>query len=142
MWATLTAFRRYPFLNVCLWVKGNAHWQRTPFVFVGNNEYQMEGLAMGERECMTSGQLSLYFAERPGRLRIVQLALRALAGRLKQARDFNVLIATEIVISSRRRHLRVANDGEITYMKPPLHYRIRPASLTVLGASLPGPTNP
>jgi diacylglycerol kinase family enzyme len=139
LWASVTALRKYPFLSVCLSVEGKEHRRRTPFVFIGNNEYRMEGFAMGERERLDSGRLSLYVAQRPGRLRLVQLALRALIGRLKQARDFDVLLATEIVIESRHHHFRVATDGEITVMTPPLHYRIRPASLTVVGTTPPGP---
>ncbi len=134
LWATITALRRFPFLSVCLSVQGREHRRRTPFVFIGNNEYRIEGFALGERESLTGGRLSLYATQRPGRLRLVQLALRALAGRLKQARDFDALLATEIVVESRHHHLLVATDGEITVMKPPLRYRIRPASLTVVGA--------
>lgn len=132
LWATVTALRRYPFLSVCLSVAGRELRRRTPFVFIGNNEYRMAGFALGARESLTGGRLSLYATQRPGRLRLVQLALRALLGRLKQARDFDALLATEIVVESRHRHLRVATDGEITVMVPPLRYRIRPASLTVL----------
>ena len=139
LWASVTALRKYPFLSVCLSVEGNEHRRRTPFVFIGNNEYRMECFAMGERARLDSGRLSLYVAQRPGRLRLVQLALRALIGRLKQARDFDVLLATEIVIESRHHHFRVATDGEITVMTPPLHYRIRPASLTVVGTTPPRP---
>ena len=64
----------------------------------------------------------------PSRLRLLLLALRALVGRLKQARDFEAMLASEIVVESRHRRLRVATDGEITLMAPPLRYRIRPAS--------------
>lgn len=136
-WATVTALRKYPFLDVCLSVEGKKHLRRTPFVFIGNNKYRMEGFTLGDRESLTGARLSLYSSQRPGRFRLVQLALRALVGQLKQARDFDVLLATEIVIESRHRHLRVATDGETTVMKSPLHYRIRPASLTVLGVGSP-----
>ena len=78
------------------------------------------------------GTLSLYVAQRPGRLRLLLLALRALTGRLRQARDFDALAATEIVIESRRRRLHVATDGEVTSMTPPLRYRIRPRALSVM----------
>ncbi|MEO8937499.1 MAG: diacylglycerol kinase family protein [Burkholderiaceae bacterium] len=138
LWATVTALRRYPFLSVCLSVEGRAYRRRTPFVFIGNNQYRIDGFAMGERESLTGGHLSLYATQRAGRLRLVQLALRSLVGQLKQARDFDVLLATEIVIESRHHQLRVATDGETTVMRPPLTYRIRPASLTVLGAASPG----
>jgi diacylglycerol kinase family enzyme len=131
-WATVTALRRYPFLDIAFSVDGQVYRRRTPFVFIGNNEYRMDGFSLGERERLTGGRLSLYATQRAGRLRLVGLALRALVGQLKQARDFDVVLATDIVIESRHRHLRVATDGETTMMQPPLHYCIRPASLTVL----------
>ena len=131
-WATLAALRRYPFMAVRLVVDGSERTRRTPFVFIGNNEYRMDGFAIGERTGLDRGTLSLYVAQRPGRLRLLLLALRALTGRLRQARDFDALAATEIVIESRRRRLHVATDGEVTSMTPPLRYRIRPRALSVM----------
>ncbi len=131
-WAALAALRRFPFLGVALVVDGKEVLRRTPFVFIGNNEYRMEGFAIGERSGIDDGRLSLYVAQRPGRLRLLQLALRALTGRLRQARDFDAILATDIVIQSRRRRLRVATDGEVSVMTPPLRYRVRPASLLVI----------
>jgi diacylglycerol kinase family enzyme len=131
-WAALAVLRRYAFMRVRLTVDGTERVRRTPFVFIGNNEYRMEGFAIGERAGLQDGRLSLYVAQRPGRLRLLQLALRALFGRLRQARDFDTLLATEIVIESRHRRLHVATDGEVSLMTPPLRYRIRPASLTVM----------
>jgi hypothetical protein len=61
----------------------------------------------------------------------VLLALRALVGRLRQARDFEALLATDVVISSRHRRLQVATDGEIHEMRTPLRYRIRRSCLQV-----------
>lgn len=131
-WAALAALRRFPFLGVALVVDGKEVLRRTPFVFIGNNEYRMDGFAIGERSGIDDGRLSLYVAQRPGRWRLLQLALRALTGRLRQARDFDAILATDIVIQSRRRRLRVATDGEVSVMTPPLHYRVRPASLLVI----------
>ena len=66
-WALLAALRRYPFLGVALAIDGKEVLRRTPFVFIGNNEYRMEGFAIGERSGVDDGQLSLYVAQRPGR---------------------------------------------------------------------------
>ena len=132
VWATLAALRRYAFLSVRLSVDGAEQRWRTPFVFIGNNEYRMEGFAIGERTGLADGVLSLYVAQRPGRWRLLLLALRALTGDLRQARDFAAMRAAEIVVESRHRRLRVATDGEVTVMTPPLAYRIRRASLSVL----------
>jgi diacylglycerol kinase family enzyme len=142
VWATLGALRRFPFMSVRLKVDGAEGLRRTPFVFIGNNAYTMQGFAIGERDRLDAACLSLYVAQRAGRLRLLQLALRALLGRLRQARDFDALVAGAIDVESRRRRLRVATDGEITVMTPPLHYRIRPASLLVAAAPAPAGTSP
>lgn len=131
-WATMAALRRYPFLNVRLTLNGERHARRTPFVFIGNNEYLMQGLNIGERERLDGGHLSLYVAQRPGRLGLVRLAFHALLGRLAQLKDFDVLTSTEMDIETRHSRLRVATDGEVTVMATPLHYRVRKAALTVL----------
>ncbi|XLZ72263.1 diacylglycerol kinase family protein [Massilia sp. SR12] len=131
-WATLAALRRFPFLNVRLAMGEADHARRTPFVFIGNNEYQMEGFNIGERARLDGGKLSVYVAQRPTRFGLLKLALRALFGRLRQAREFDVFQACEMSIETRHRRLRVATDGEVTVMAPPLRYRIRPAALPVI----------
>ncbi|WP_034292715.1 diacylglycerol kinase family protein [Herbaspirillum sp. RV1423] len=133
--AAMEALRRYPFLDVRMLVGNTEHRRRTPFVFIGNNEYLMDGLNIGKRNTLADGKLSLYVCHRTGRLGLVRLALHALFGRLREARDFDVLSAREIEIDThhrRAKRLRVATDGEVTIMQTPLLYRIRPASLTVI----------
>ena len=131
-WATLAALKRYPFLSVRLTLGEQGHARRTPFVFIGNNEYQMQGFNIGERARLDGGTLSVYVAQRPTRFGLLKLALRALFGRLRQSREFHVFQAGEMVIETRHRRLRVATDGEVTVMTPPLRYRIRPAALPVI----------
>jgi diacylglycerol kinase family enzyme len=131
-WATLAALRRYPFLSVRLMVDGERHARRTPFVFIGNNEYVMQGFDIGARRRLDGGALSLYVAQRPGRLGLLRLALHALFGRLAQAADFDVLLAPDIEIATHHKRLRVATDGEVTIMATPLRYRIRAGALAVM----------
>lgn len=131
-WACLMALRRFPFLNVRLSIDGQQHLRRTAFVFIGNNEYLMEGFNIGARECMDAGRLSLYVSHHTGRFGLLRLALSALFGRIRQAKDFDVVCTSEILIETRHKHMRVATDGEVTVMAMPLQYRIRPAALRVL----------
>jgi diacylglycerol kinase family enzyme len=131
-WATIAALRRYPFLKVRLTAGAMQVARSTPFVFIGNNEYSMEGLSIGGRASLCDGKLSLYVAQRPGRLGLLRFAWRALFGRLAQERDFDIMLSDKFEIGTRHRHLRVATDGEVNIMATPLHYRIRPGALTVL----------
>ena len=131
-WAIIQAFRRYPLLDVRLRVNGEMLDLTTPFVFVGNNEYAMELLNIGLRERLDKGVLSIYITHRTGRLRLIGLALRAVFGRLRNDRDFLALRSNEVRIQSAHKRLRVAFDGEITVMEPPLEYRVRPRTLRVI----------
>ena len=106
--------------------------RRTPFVFIGNNRYVMEGFSIGARPSLAEGELALYMARRRGRLALLRLALRALLKRLEQAEDFEVVTGADFVISTRDARIRVATDGEVTMMETPLHYRIRPKALKVM----------
>lgn len=131
--AALAVLRRYPFLNVRLSADGQEIVRRTPFVFIGNNEYQMESFQLGARACLDAGCLSLYVAHRTGRLGLLGLAVRALFGRLRQAKDFDALRAQEIWVETHRpKRLHVATDGEVNVMTTPLHYRVLPGALRVI----------
>ncbi len=131
-WAALAVLRRYPFVEVLLEVDGNTLPRKTPFVFVGNNRYEMEGFRIGERASLCAGELSLYVANRTGRLGLVRLALRALFGHLDQATDFDTVYASEIEVQTRRPRIHIATDGEISLMETPLRFRISPAALKVV----------
>jgi diacylglycerol kinase family enzyme len=106
--------------------------RRTPFVFIGNNRYIMEGLSIGAREALDRGELALYMGKRRGRLALVQLALRALTKTLDQADDFEMLTGPAFVVDTTGERVRVATDGEVCMMDSPLHYRIRPRALRVM----------
>jgi diacylglycerol kinase family enzyme len=131
-WAIMAVLRRHGFMDVQLKVNGTALTRRTPFVFVGNNDYRLEGLHPGGRASLTDGVLSVYVAHRTGRWGLVRLALRALTGTLRNAREFDAFDTREVTIETRRSTVQVARDGEVSAMSPPLVYRILPLGLKVI----------
>jgi diacylglycerol kinase family enzyme len=130
--ASIAAARRYPVLSVQIDVDGKTLTRRTPFVFIGNNEYTMEGFEIGERAALDRGRLSLYLTHRMGRFGLLHLALLALFRRLDQARDFDMLTTRGFVVNTHHQRLRVSTDGEVSVMETPLSYRIRAGALRVL----------
>ena len=132
VWAAVSVLRRYPFVDVRLTLDGFSVSRRTPFVFIGNNRYEMEGLNIGGRSRLDANELSLYTSNRISRFGLLLLGLRALFKRLRNDSDFLEVTAREISIHSRHRRLRVALDGEVRVLTPPLHYRIVPQSLRVI----------
>lgn len=132
VWAAWSVLRRYPFVDVRLTVDGMSLKRRTPFVFIGNNRYEMEGFRIGARSCLSEGRLSLYTTHRTSRMGLFILAFRALIGRLRVDSDFLEVCTSEIWIDTKHRRVRVALDGEVTILTPPLHYRVLPQSLRVM----------
>jgi diacylglycerol kinase family enzyme len=132
IWAAFAVLRRYPFLDVRLNADGKEFSSRTPFVFVGNNEYEMESFNIGRRACLDAGRLSIYFSHRTGRLGLLKLALRAFLRRLPRGEEFVAMCTREVLIETRRKRVHVSTDGEVTLMQPPLRYLIRPGALRVI----------
>jgi diacylglycerol kinase family enzyme len=131
-WAALAVTRRRPFLGVRLIVDGAPMLRRTPFVFVGNNDYRMEGVRAAQRETLDGGALAVYVMNASGRRSLLWLAFQVLAGRTRELGELDHLHAAEVTVETRRRHIQVARDGEVTTMAAPLTFRIRPKALTVL----------
>jgi diacylglycerol kinase family enzyme len=128
------ALERLPLLRLTLRTEDRTMRVATPLLMVGNNRYETDLLRLGQREALDEGVLWVYLARSTGPGGVVKLGLRALAGRLEQARDFESLCTPVLQVEDRRRrrHLTVAVDGELHEFKPPLVLRSRPRSLRVL----------
>jgi diacylglycerol kinase family enzyme len=102
-------------------------------VFIGNNAYDLKGSSFGSRERLDGGELCLFVARQQSRLALLWLAVRCVAGLVDQ-RDLRTVAVPAVEVSSRRKRLLVALDGEIQSMRTPLHYRIRRAAIRVFAA--------
>lgn len=107
------------------------HEIETPFVFVGNNPYEVTGLRIGTRARLDHGTLWLCTAPHASRAKLLRLAIQTLLGWVSTA-DLLRRDVLKVQIRSKRRHLLVARDGEAGLMRTPLHYRIRPGALRML----------
>jgi len=132
IWATMHAFRRFPFLDLRIEVEGKTLKRETPFLFVGNNEYELTGFRIGARRRLDAGKLGLYLTHRVGRWGLIRVAFRALLGHLSQEKDFEAYLVDEAFVEAPRHLILVATDGEVKWMKSPLHYRSRPRDLRAI----------
>lgn len=129
------AFRtllRFPLLHVAIALAGRVTSARTPLVFIGNNEYERGDVrALGTRRRLDRGRLSVYTIRATRRLQMFWVLLRAVFRRGAHE-DFEAHAVERADIVTNKRSLRVALDGEVVRMKPPLTYRTRPRALRVL----------
>ncbi|MFL6574634.1 MAG: diacylglycerol/lipid kinase family protein [Burkholderiales bacterium] len=132
LWAALEVLDRSRLLDLRLELEDRVQECRAPFVFVGNNDYVLEGFEIGRRERLDGGMLNIYTTRRSSAAGLFGLALRALFGSLRQADDFTESAVRSLRVESRRRRLLVATDGELNAFDTPLEFRIRPRALQVL----------
>lgn len=137
--AAARVLRRFPLLRVLIRTDAGSIVAKTPFVFVGNNSYQLDVRALGSRQHLDHGELSLYTVRSASRVRTLWLLLRAMVSRL-DVKDFEHHRVREAVIRTGKHHIAVAIDGEVVRLTPPLHYRIRPRALPVIVPPAAGET--
>jgi hypothetical protein len=115
----------------------------TPFLFVGNNRYQTSGVHVGTRSKLDSGRLWVCTAPTSGRRNVISVAMRTLAGRATD-QELNAFETEELWVEPGTARVNVSTDGEVSIMDAPLHYKIRPHSLGVVGlrARQVGPAAP
>ncbi|MCB1519267.1 MAG: hypothetical protein KDJ37_01695 [Hyphomicrobiaceae bacterium] len=106
-------------------------------VAVSNNAYDEAANFMFRRHRVDAGELALYVSTHETGLRMAIAILRAMFGRWKGDPNIQHLRANSIFINSRRRRVKVSNDGEVETMRLPLRYSIKPKSLRVLTPFIP-----
>lgn len=131
-WATLAVLRRHPFLTVRIRTEDEDVVRRTPFVFVGNNEYRMSGVHPASRDSLDEGVLALYVMDASRRRSLLRLGWDVLRLGPDRVRELDLFRVTEAVVETGRSHLKVALDGEVAALTSPLRYRSRPGALRVI----------
>lgn len=128
--AAVRILLRFPLLHVAIALAGKVMSARTPFVFVGNNAYSLDVGALGSRRRLDRGQLAIVTVKSTGRLHMLWVLLRAVLER-SEPEDFESHAVERADIVTTKRSLKVALDGEVVRMRPPLQYRTRPGALRV-----------
>lgn len=104
---------------------------RTPFIFVGNNEYNIADM-QGTRDHLNDSILSVYIVNATTRFGLVKLFLAALIRQLHTVDSFEHRQAKSLTIgSTKHKAVHVSHDGELSTLKLPITYRIHPRQLRV-----------
>ena len=130
--ASLRALRSFRRRRLWISAEGLEAPVRTPLLFVGNNRYRVNLFALGRREAIDRGELSLYAVQARNRWHLFLAGLRGVFGRLDQQRDFITAYVQEAEIRSNRAALVLSLDGETVTLATPLRYRILPGALTLI----------
>jgi diacylglycerol kinase family enzyme len=144
VWAgVVTLLRAHRPLRLRLEHAGEVRVLRTATLVVGNNSLQLQQLGLPEARAVQQGQLAAIAVRPVGPLAMVGLLLRGALGRLADA-DHVVNFACDrlTVWPYGRRRLKVAMDGEVAWLSPPLVFQVAPHSLPLLVPTRDSPVSP
>jgi len=134
--AALRAFRRYPRVHVTLSVNGVQKTVTTPILVISNNAWHDQRPPL-TREALDRGELVVHVARFSSRLGLAWLALRAVLGVWHAKSLLETFKADEVRVISRKGRVMVSLDGEVTVLRSPLAFRLRPRALSVLMPASP-----
>lgn len=124
---SIRAFIRFRLYTVSI----NGQEFRTPFIFVGNNDYHIG--VTGQRDTLNEGVLCVYAVASDKRRSIVKLLFAILLGRLDQQQEFLSIKTSSLTIHTKHMSsVNVSTDGEVERLDTPLEYQSNPSSLTII----------
>jgi diacylglycerol kinase family enzyme len=137
-----TIVRQHHQLRITLEFKDHTRTVRTPTLFVGNNALQMQQIGMPPlAEALENGCLAGIMLRPVGTWSMLWLLVRGMLGRLGEADSVvSFTLRSMTVLPSRlarTRRYKVATDGEVDWMAPPLHFRVAPRPLRLLKRDAP-----
>lgn len=138
--ATWKVLRRFPVREVTIVANGSSTRARSPFVFVGNNRYDVGPRGVGERSRIDAGELSVYVARAESAWRLLWIAAKAAIRGSSRVTELDEMYVPELTLAVRGHGVLVSLDGESATLRSPLRYRIRPGALAVLATPAPGAT--
>ena len=134
--ALVTMLGRHHHLRLRIELGANACDVLTPTIFVGNNRLQLEQVGLPEAEALDEGCLAAVMLRPIGTVSMLGLLLRGTMGNLGEADTVESFKFHRMVVKPRLalvgRMVKVALDGEVSWMRAPLDFRVSPKPLYLL----------
>jgi diacylglycerol kinase family enzyme len=134
-WAALvTIFRQYQPMQIKLEQGGRSVELRTLTLFISANRLQLEQLGL-DTSMLAEGKLAAVLVAPVSTLRLLWLAIQGAIGRLGTASGIQSFELTTLAVTPARRRARrmkIATDGEVSWMEPPIVIRVAPQPLLLL----------
>jgi diacylglycerol kinase family enzyme len=130
-----TVMREHRQLRLVLELEGRQAVVRSTTLFVGNNPLQLQLLGLPQAQQVGRGLLGAVMVKPLGRLGLLALLLRGAFSRLAQADaavDFAFRTLTVQSVGRSRKPVKVALDGELLRLAPPLRFEVAVRPLQLL----------
>ncbi|QNP45236.1 diacylglycerol kinase family lipid kinase [Sphingomonas sediminicola] len=130
--AALRTLARFHHNRLTLTVNDEQARLDTPLLFVGNNDYRIDIGAPGHRGSLQDGKLCVLVMRKKTRRGLIAASIRALLNRTRPDDMVRLDDVARLRVASRRTHLPISVDGEVTALTSPLDYKVRKRALKVI----------
>ena len=130
--AALRTLARFHHDRLTLTVNDEQARLDTPLLFVGNNDYRIDIGAPGHRGSLQDGKLCVLVMRKKTRRGLIAASIRALLNRTRPDDMVRLDDVARLRVASRRTHLPISVDGEVTALASPLDYKVRKRALKVI----------
>lgn len=130
-----TLWRARGQLRIEIELDGKTTALRTPTLFVGNNRLQLAqvGIQPDHADAAKRGALTGIAVRAVGSLALFGLLIRGLLAKLGDAENVDSFTFRQLKVNLRRqRRVKVATDGEVTWMTPPLVFKVSDTPLLLM----------
>lgn len=130
-----TIFQARGQLKLEIEIAGKITALRTPTLFIGNNHLQLAqvGIDAAHADAVNRGELAGIAVRPIGTLALFGLLVRGMVGRLGDADHIDSFSFRKLKVAMRgKRRVKVATDGEITWMTPPLVFQVADTPLLLM----------
>ena len=133
LWSGVVTLLRAPRqLRLQLETEGRSRELRTPTLVVGNNKLQLEHVGI-ESDELDRNRLVAMTVKPVGTLALYDLLVRGLFSRLGEAEHVISFGFDRLTVGIRgRKRVKVAMDGEISWMNTPLEFKVSPEPLPLV----------
>jgi diacylglycerol kinase family enzyme len=114
----------HPLYHIHISADGREITLKTTTLIFGVNALQLANYNVEAAKFVEKGQLAVLSLRLDSRLDIARAAWAALHGKMEAAQNVDATGATAVRVTTRRRALKVAIDGEIVVLRPPLEVRL------------------
>ncbi len=145
-WAALlsaftTLLREHRQLALAIELRGAQRTVRTPTLFIGNNRLQLEQVGIPQAQALDAGRIAAVMLRPVSTLGLLWLMLRGAFGTLGDAERVISFEFQRMTVRPAwpvgRRGIKVALDGEVLWLRPPLEFAVVEKPLWVLAPERP-----
>ena len=133
--AAVSVLRWFPHMRLVIEDNDRRTGYLTPFLFVGNNEYESRMITDATRASLQDGKLWYCLAQSQNLQTLLRTAWQLRTGGIQNTELLQAWLTEKLtVFTTSRNRVKVAIDGEVHHFRPPLVFQTRKRILQVLVA--------